>query len=604
MKAFAVRVFDAGVVSLMMLLVLSPPFGAANPKAGSSLLNVRVASVTVGWDAWTASEAMIFTDATVEVTALLSGPSVPSTLVVRQLGGTVGNISLLTEPFYTFEPLGNYRIRISIEGGSSYHVESGTDAFVPLTDGTAAVSAATTITGGNGYELIGARWGGYGTDYRIWENTNDITNERNAVIEAFNRWMDDPPSGVAFAYAGTTTACDNVWDGVKSVCWKDFPDTDHTIAYSWLRRGFPDLTQFAEADMVFNDDYVWSYSWLRSVATHEGGHWVGLGDLYDNGNPEDNNQVMAYGTDIYWGDAMGLRYIYDYVRYPSMTVGDENQGLGADIANLDGDSTLDVVVAWADNPSGENAIRWTVGLDIRSSDGFVQVWKTTRAATFWIGAENSGVGVATATIDADSTPDMLVAWVTNPSGENGMYYRVGWDVASTGIVSSWSSMKTVPGWVGSDTYGMGAAIANIGGSSRPDLVVAWTDSIWGYRYYKIGWDLSTSGIASSWGSAIAIPDQVIDIPSVGLALGDIDQNGILDLVFSYGNGAFHIGWDLSSGGQVAGWSRSFLISWSTTLGDRGQGLAIHKFAGIAWPAVLGLGIWGQLGADQARYIWS
>ncbi|MFQ5919956.1 MAG: hypothetical protein ACE5I4_07955, partial [Thermoplasmata archaeon] len=370
------------------------------------------------------------------------------------------------------------------------------------------------------------------------------------------------------------------------------------------RPGFP-FYWYAECDMTFNDRYWWYSSLLLRIATHEAGHFVGLADLY-NGDPEDDDEVMANGADLWWGDAMGVRHLYYYLRAP-FTVGHSNQGLGAGIANLDYDSLGDVVLAWADNPWGENRIWWKVGRDISSTDGSIPSWGTTRQATFWIGAENSGVGSALGLVDSDSRSDLLVAWVEAPSGSDRIHYRIGWDISSYGYIGSWSSLKTMPGYIGSSTYGLGAALVNIGGSSRPDLVLSWMDSYSGYPRYRIGWDISTSGSASWWGSVVTIPwTSYGGYFGLGLDFGDIDQNGILDMVISYRWASIRIGWDIGTSGQVVGWSREFFVTWGPELpGDFGLGMAVYQFGtnprlGMLVPGILGY-VWG---ADSVRYIWA
>jgi hypothetical protein len=71
-----------------------------------------------------------------------------------------------------------------------------------------------------------------------------------------------------------------------------------------------------------------------------------------------------------------------------------------------------------------------------------------------IGVETSGAGVALINIDTVSKLDMIVLWVNNPTGANTIYYRIAWNLDSTGTPASWSSTKSMPSSdVGSETQG-------------------------------------------------------------------------------------------------------------------------------------------------------
>ena len=69
----------------------------------------------------------------------------------------------------------------------------------------------------------------------------------------------------------------------------------------------------------------------------------------------------------------------------------------------------------------------------------------------------------------------LVLAIDNPAGDNEFRYKVGWDLDSTtGVAASWSSRIDVPG-IGDATDGGGAALADINGNGRPDLVLMGID---------------------------------------------------------------------------------------------------------------------------------
>src|SRR6185503_11311146 len=102
----------------------------------------------------------------------------------------------------------------------------------------------------------------------------------------------------------------------------------------------------------------------------------------------------------------------------------------------------------------------------------------------WWGASVVGAGMALSDINGDGKQDAVMVHVDDPSGENYGYYRVAWGIkqatlanntATTYRPSSYGDPQSVSGWWGSTTKGAGAAIGDIDGNGRPDLVIVWVD---------------------------------------------------------------------------------------------------------------------------------
>ena len=74
-------------------------------------------------------------------------------------------------------------------------------------------------------------------------------------------------------------------------------------------------------------------------------------------------------------------------------------------------------------------------------------------------------------------PDLIVFYIDNPRGENSGRYRVGYDLDLNGNVASWSDVKSVNGWHGSENQGAGVVLAgDINNNGRPDLVTFFIDN--------------------------------------------------------------------------------------------------------------------------------
>jgi hypothetical protein len=52
----------------------------------------------------------------------------------------------------------------------------------------------------------------------------------------------------------------------------------------------------------------------------------------------------------------------------------------------------------------------------------------------WFGWENQGGGIATADLDGNGRPELIVMHVDNPARDNHGYYRIGWNVRPDGHV--------------------------------------------------------------------------------------------------------------------------------------------------------------------------
>jgi len=107
-------------------------------------------------------------------------------------------------------------------------------------------------------------------------------------------------------------------EGVIAVC----------IVWGYFR-GPPSTRRIVEFDIMFNTDYTWGYAGvtdednpydldimdLQNIATHELGHSVGLGDLYDDVASEETMYGLSeYGETkkrtLYLGDIAGIQKLY------------------------------------------------------------------------------------------------------------------------------------------------------------------------------------------------------------------------------------------------------------------------------------------------------
>ncbi len=155
------------------------------------------------------------------------------------------------------------------------------------------------------YELIGTKLFETATYYV--NTTGAPTDSDVEIIESFGTW-DNEVAADLFNYGGETDISGRKYDGQNTVSWAriapkrtiaiatfwyysdDNPDTfDPIIEFDIVFNSF--LNWGIDADDELTDYYLTEAFDVQNIATHEVGHIVGLGDLYDN----DNSYLTMYG---------------------------------------------------------------------------------------------------------------------------------------------------------------------------------------------------------------------------------------------------------------------------------------------------------------------
>jgi poly(3-hydroxybutyrate) depolymerase len=130
-----------------------------------------------------------------------------------------------------------------------------------------------------------------------------------AVGAAANTW-DAAAGKELFSDSGVTvssTVKADTYDKTNVAAWKYLSSAPSALAYSrtWYslnKQGTPYYSAL-ESDLSFNTRYGWSTSGsnydVQTVALHELGHTIGLGDLYGKSQfTGDTRQIMHYYTGV------------------------------------------------------------------------------------------------------------------------------------------------------------------------------------------------------------------------------------------------------------------------------------------------------------------
>jgi len=293
----------------------------------------------------------------------------------------------------------------------------------------------------------------------------------------------------------------------------------------------------------------------------------------------------------YWGsDIPSSQSITDWF-------GDSNQGAGMAVANIDSDERADAVVVHVDAPFGSNngyyRILWNMAW-VQPSSGSSTYLPTTISDPIpingWWGDNTSGAGAAIGDIDKNGRPDLIVLHIDNPAGSDSTYYRIGWNLNTSGVVTSWSAPIGISaGFHGYDTSGADVALRDIDNNGTLDMVIGTVDAPSGADtvYYNVGMNLSTAGIVSSWTGAGTLPSGISSATAdLGMDLADMDRNGKTDLIVSWVDSAsgndshyYRVGYDVTSTGSTSGWSAWRLLNSALSSSTQGADVAAYDFSG-------------------------
>lgn len=213
-------------------------------------------------------------------------------------------------------------------------------------------------------------------------------------------------------------------------------------------------------------------------------------------------------------------------------LGHENEGGGVAICDINANGKPDMILMGVDNPVGENSFWYKVLFDI-DENGFC----SNESKVYCIqanGWDSAGGGIALSDINKNGKPDMILLCADDP-GNNipaNFCYKIAYDIKADGSYTSVSSTKTIDA-MGCYYDGADIDVSDINGNGVPDLLIMVYDNPKGgnsFRY-KIAFDLNAGGNYQSLSPAYEVEGVGDSGEGAGVAIGDIDKNGTLDLLF-------------------------------------------------------------------------
>lgn len=191
--------------------------------------------------------------------------------------------------------------------------------------------------GGNGngeeestcYAFLGAKWKDLPVDYVIDPDNPDGLSQNfvtNAISAGAEEWGSHTSADLFGSYTidHSATWDDDSPDGRNEMVFGDYPQSGViavTIIWGYFR-GRPSNRRIVEFDILFDTDFAWGDATkdptvmdLQNIATHELGHGVGLGDLYNTACVEETMYGYSWEgdtqkRDLNAGDIIGIQELY------------------------------------------------------------------------------------------------------------------------------------------------------------------------------------------------------------------------------------------------------------------------------------------------------
>ncbi|MCK9568652.1 matrixin family metalloprotease [Candidatus Pacearchaeota archaeon] len=198
---------------------------------------------------------------------------------------------------------------------------------VTASNGLTKVTAREDVA--TAYVLTGKRWNARDPQLKFVLKTDAyLAGEglaagkvQSAIYNATQTWDTAAPQNL-FADSGLITSSSAIatdsYNKINTINWKPFLNRCIAYSRSWYKSTLVDgYKTTVDSDLVFNTNYAWRTEGtvgadVETIALHELGHTLGLGDLYSN---TDSGQAM-YGyylkvtRSLGTGDQAGIGKLY------------------------------------------------------------------------------------------------------------------------------------------------------------------------------------------------------------------------------------------------------------------------------------------------------
>jgi len=327
------------------------------------------------------------------------------------------------------------------------------------------------------------------------DGTADCTGEFDAIRAGYQTWENVSGSYFTETYLGTTIrGLSDPTDGYNVVSWGDSEPGGSVIAVCWTWY-YTATLEIVECDIEFQNDIIWSSTGeagkfdIQNIATHEFGHTLLLGDLYDPASEHSEKTMYGWSSEgetkkrsLHQDDIDGIRHIYPESgnqppNTPSVPTGPSSGSPGvsysftATTTDPDGDQ-IAFKFDWGDGTESG----WTSFVNSGGSASLSHSWSgqgtyevrakakdVNGAESGWSSSHQIVTGQSPNTPSSPSGPDTgthgpsysFTATTTDPDGDQ-VAFKFDWGDGSqsdwTSYVNSGSSGTMSHSWSGRMTY--------------------------------------------------------------------------------------------------------------------------------------------------------
>lgn len=179
-------------------------------------------------------------------------------------------------------------------------------------------------------------------------------------------------------------------------------------------------------------------------------------------------------------------------------LGNANQGAGTAVLDINKNGKPDIILMGNNNATPNSFWYWVVyDVDSDGQNWSRQSGKFVVPKTF--SNTNAGAAIAVGDINRNGNPDILFMALDKNGSKLSFRYVIGWDIKADGSCSSYSDIVKINSDMGTRADGAGAALYDIDGNGRLDLVLMQYDAPSGGQdqfRYRIYYNLSNNG--TSW----------------------------------------------------------------------------------------------------------
>ncbi len=221
----------------------------------------------------------------------------------------------------------------------------------------------------------------------------------------------------------------------------------------------------------------------------------------------------------------------------------------------------------------------------------------------WTSFENQGANIATADLNKDGAPELIVLRVDHPTpGPNLGFYRVGRKLDAAGnVTGGWGPWVQIPDWGSNENQGAGIAVADFGGAGLGLVVFQVRHVVPGPNQgmFRVGRKLDSQGnVTGGWTDWQAVPGWISwRDQGAAITVADLNGDGRPELVVFHiddfhtdhprrPNKAFYrVGMSLTPDAQVGNWTDWFEVDWFSWF-NQGAGVAVADLDGNGRPELI------------------